>query len=181
MIAFSQSENDTNDIIKLVVNNYKNDTIDVFYKFQNQELIDNLSDAEWRKIDLGKILEECSKKYDTITERDLFFECWNSKLSNDTAAFQFEKIRVKHCRNNDFLKETNDKKLKKHYKASYIKNKKTKPLAFISFPLISADRKKAIVYCTYLEENLSGNKGYYILEKINRKWKIITYEFRGFM
>lgn len=181
MVSFSQSENDAKDIIKLVVDVYKNDTINVFYKFHNQELIYDLSQTEWKKFDLSKIFEECSKKYDTITEKDLFFECINSKFPNDTATFKFEKIKVNYYGNSDLLEKTNDTRIKKIHKTSFGKNIKIKPLSFISFPLISSDKKKAIVYCTFITGSLSGNKGYYILEKINRKWKIVNYEFRGFM
>jgi hypothetical protein len=182
LTSFSQSDKNAGEIIRLVVNDYKADTIEVFYKFNNQSLIRDLWDEESRKLDFGRIFNDCSKKFDTITESKKIAECIANGIPNDSATFEFEKIRIPFFGGDgDILKKMDNKKIAGFFKGKYQKNRKFRPMAAISFPLFDKHKKKAIVYCSYLGVGLSGNMGYFILEKINDKWEISHYIIRGFI
>ena len=171
---FSQTENDLIEIIELVIADYNSDTIMVYHKFDNSELI---SDLDRVKMDMViEIIEKHNRELDSCgaNKNDVIrlFEVFE-----DSVVVKFEKIDVQYFSSINLLNKKDNKRIKRYTKVDLIKNRKY-PLAYISIPLIATDQQKAIVYTSYVCGGLCGNGDTIYLEKINGKWKIIERKTR---
>ena len=149
-VSFSQTEKDLTAIIELVIAEYQSDTIIVYNRFNNDQLLSDLENA--------KNFQDFQthEKYGTV------------EIENINVDF-FSAIKKMDKKNNKRIRGYTKTKLKKNNR---------KPVAYISFPLISTDRKSAIVYGSYICGGLCGSGGIFFLKKINGQWNIKAYENR---
>jgi hypothetical protein len=173
-VSFSQTDKDLTEIIELVIAEYKTDTIIVNNRFNNDEVLSALDDAKSRKD--SKIHDKYKTELDS-NGIDPNWEIKTAEMYEDSVTVQIENIKVKFFPTITLVDKKDNKRIKRYTKTKLKKNKK-RPVAFISFPLISTDRKRAIVYGSYICGGLCGNGGVFYLEKIKGKWKMIEYERR---
>ncbi len=172
--SFSQTEKDLTEIIELVIADYQSDTIIVYYKFDNYKLLSALDEAKSYKD--SQIHEKYKSELDS-SGIDLNWEIKTAEMYDDSVTIEIEKIKVEFFPTITIIDKKDNNRIRRYSKTELKKNKK-KPLAYISFPLISKDRKKAIIYGSYVCGGLCGSGGIFHLEKINGEWKIIEYERR---
>ena len=151
-LSLAQTKKDLTEIVELIVSECSYNEKVVFKKFDNDLLLSNLKDS---------FLSNISKK-ESYTD-NLFVEFENLKINISSA------IKL--------VKKKNNKPIRSYTKIK-LKNNKSKPITYISFPLISNDNKKAVVYSSYICGTLCGNGGVFFLEKTNGKWEIIKYKER---
>ena len=173
-VTFSQTDEDLTEIIELVIAEYQNDTIIVNNRFNSDELLSALDGAKSRKD--SKINDKYRTKLDS-NGIDPNWEIKTAEMYEDSVTVKIEKIKVKFFPAITIVDKKDNKRIKRYTKTKLKKNKR-KPVAYISFPLISTDGKKAIVYGSYICGGLCGSGGIFYLEKINGKWKMMEYERR---
>ena len=174
-VSFSQIKNDLTEIIEIIVTDYKSDTINVYHRFKNFRL---LSDLDRLKSDKDSKIHE---KYDSELDSNGININWEievAEMYDDSVTVNIERLKVKFFPSITFIDKKENKRIKRYFKTKYEKNKRKKPIAYISVPLISTDGKKAIVYGSYICGSLCGSGGVFHLEKINGKWKIADYVIR---
>jgi hypothetical protein len=169
--AFSQTENDVREIVQLVVKSYQSESIVVYHKFDNRELLNTLF-----AIKSTQDYEQILPYLDSLST-DRVWEIVDEQES-DTATTIIEKITIYHKMNYDTAKKYNNKKLNRFFRSDYQKRRKKKPLAIISTPIIATDSKKAFVYGLYVCGGFCGNGGIFFLEKTNNTWQIVRYDIR---
>lgn len=163
--TFSQSESDWDKLIGLVVSEYKADTIQVYHKFENSKLIWDLKNVKSTQ-DM-EIYDKFGTNFDIVAP----------KTVDDTVTVKIENIKVVFYSTEKTLKKKHNKRVNKYTKETLLK-RKNEQYAYISIPLISIDKKYAIIYSGYYCGGLCGNGGIFYLENINGVWKIINYERR---
>lgn len=175
LVSFSQTENETKEIVALIVNQYKMDTINIFYKFHNNDLIN-----DFQQIKSDNEIATLRKYYKIVDSigYDKYFDRIQAEIFDDSITIQFENVLIPYFINEKRLKQTESKKIKKLYDEKYVKNKKTRPISSISIPLISKDQKKALIYVSHIFGSLEGHGDIVFFEKINGKWKISGYKMR---
>jgi len=137
------------EIIKLVVDKFnKNEKNIVYYRLDNNSLLNDLFLAFSGNIEFDH---------------------------SDSAIIKLKDIDLKYWTNSTLLKKTNNKRVKPFFNRDYVKNKSNKPIAYISFPLISIDGENAIVYASYVCGGLCGSRGYFYLKKTDNIWTLIEY------
>lgn len=153
-----------------MVDEYSKDTIEVYYKFENEWLINEFEEARSR-FEMKK-MEELALGQDSVSivERLAIFD--------DNVEIDFEGIKVKYYERIEKLEKSNKKRVDRYAKGKFNKRKKLIPLAYISSPIISENGKYAIVYCSYVCGNLCGCAEYQYFKKDNNKWVIYKYELR---
>ena len=166
-VSFSQTEKDLTEIIELVIAEYQSDTIIVHNRFDNDELIAALKKTKSKKD--TKIHE----KYGTALTWDIII----NEMDADSITVEVEKVKVEFFPTIKVLEKKNNKSIRQYTKTK-LKRTKKRPIAYISFPLISTDRKRAIVYGSYNCGALCGSGGIFYLENVNGKWKLVEYERR---
>ena len=177
----SQQKNDITEIISLVVNNYKKDTLEVYNRFHNNELIKDFEDAETvkffetnKKIEnriKGTEFKDVEEKEKLLIHLDLLWE----NMHTDSVTLSFQKIKVLINETTTLINKKNNKRINRYAKSNLTRKKKKK-YAFISFPIISSDKSKAIVYVGYYCGGLCGSGGILHLEKKNGTWQILEFE-----
>lgn len=175
-----QQKNDSKEIIDLVVNNYKNDSIEVYHKFHNYELIKDFDNAESEKF--LKITREIEKRINSsefaeLDEKEkagIYLDFLWENIDADTVTVTFNKIKILLNTNKKLIDRKDNKRIKKYTKKN-LTNKKKNKYAFISFPIISTDKIKAIIYVGYYCGSLCGKGGILHLEKLNGKWEIVEF------
>ena len=173
-VSFSQTEKDLTEIIELVISEYQSDTIIVYNRFNNYELLSALDGAKSYKD------SQIHEKYRTELDSNGIDPNWEIKTAemyDDSLTVKIEKVKVEFFPAITIVDKKDNKRLRRYTKTKLKKNKR-KPVAYISFPLISTDRKRAIVYGSYVCGGLCGSGGIFYLEKINGKWKMVKYERR---
>ncbi len=173
-VSFSQTEKDLTEIIELVIAEYQTDTIIVNNRFRNEELLSALDGVKSRKD------SEIHDKYGTELDSNGIDPNWEIKTAemyDDSVTVKIEKIKVEFFPAITIIDKKDNKRLRRYTKTKLKKNKR-KPVAYISFPLISTDQKRAIVYGSYICGGLCGSGGIFHLEKINGKWTMLEYERR---
>ena len=172
-ISFSQNKSDYSEIIKVVVSSYESDSIKIYKRFNNNRLLEELeriktlkTQALYRKYEKPKDSKKLNKYYDRIID----------EIYSDSVTVKIENIKVNFFFNSNQLEKKDKRKINPYYRTKY--SRKKRPVAFISFPLISVNEKKAIVYGMYICGGLCGSGGVFFLEKNNGKWTIIKYEIR---
>ncbi len=169
-VVFSQTDKDISEIIQLVINEYKSDTISVYFRFKNDRL---KSDLEITKsIHDRKIYEVHNGDFDYYVENIA------PRVDDDSVTVRMEKIKLTYSIQQKITKKTNNKRVRRFVKSDFKKSKRNTPFAFISIPLVSTDTKKAIVYGSYYCGGLWGSGGVFFFEKINKVWTFINYEQR---
>ncbi|WP_452601970.1 hypothetical protein [Pontimicrobium sp. MEBiC06410] len=175
-ISFSQNKSDYSEIIKVVVSTYKSDSIKIYKRFNNNNNNRLLKELErirtlktqdlYHKYEKPKDSKKLNEYYDRIVD----------EIYSDSVTVKIENIKINFFSNFNQLEKKNKRKIYPFYKTKY--SRKKRPIAFISFPLISVNEKKAIVYGMYICGGLCGSGGLFFLEKINNKWIIVKYEIR---
>lgn len=173
-VSFSQTEKDLTEIIELVIAEYQTDTIIVHNRFDNHELLSALDGVKSRKD--SQIHEKYGTELDS-NEIDPNWEIKTAEMYDDTVTVKIEKIKVEFFPAITIVDKKDNKRVRRYTKIKLKRNKRN-PVAFISYPLISTDRKKAIVYGAYVCGGLCGSGGIFYLEKINGKWEMVEYERR---
>lgn len=166
--GFSQSENDLREIVQVVVKHYQYDTIDVYHKFANQKLLNNLFSIKMNQE--TKIYEQLLLHPDSLSA-DRRWEIVGEQMS-DTTTISIEGLRIFYNSNYLTVEGNDSKKLNRYFKNDYQKRRRKLPLAYISSPVIITDNKKAFVYW-HINSGLYGNDGMLFLEKTNNNWQII--------
>jgi hypothetical protein len=167
-ISFAQFENDVEKIIEIVVKDYRKDSIDICFKFENVNLLNDIESA--RSNYHYKLLEKYS--FDDL----LSFE--NNWELIEPEELRFEGINVHYENSKKLIKKKSKKKIKKYVKGKYQTDKSTRPLAFISIPLISQNNDEAIVYVSYTCGGLCGSGGIIYFKKINYFWERVDYQLK---
>lgn len=165
-VSFSQTENDLSEIIKLVVREYKTDTINVYSRFENAEMRSALDDTKTGQ-DM-QISELYNSHFDSVAPR----------IYDDTVTIRFYKLKVLYSKQKRFTKKTDNKKIRRYLKSDFEKRRRKGPVAFISIPLISMDNEKAIVFGSYYCGSLCGSGGTFFFQKVNGVWTLMDYERR---
>ena len=165
--AFSQSENDVREITALMVRKHDNDTINIYHKFENRELIQTINSA--KNSQEHKQLLKIESRYDSSDADEIL------KIFGDDVLVEIEGIAFKYDEAMKSAKERDADKISKYVSSNFQKRKQKQPLAFISTPLLSADGKHAIVYCSYSCGSLCGSGGIQFFEKVQREWKLMSY------
>ena len=173
-VSFSQSDKDLAKIIQLVIENYQTDTIIVYHKFDNYELLVSLDGAKSYKD--SQIHEKYKAELDS-NGVDPNWEIKSAEMYDDSVTVKIEKVKVEFFPTISIVDKKDNKRIKRYTKAKLKKNKK-KPVVFISFPLISIGGNRAVVYGSYVCGGLCGSGGIFYLGKINGKWSILEYERR---
>jgi len=173
-VSFSQADKDLTEIIELVIANYQADTISVYHKFDNYKLLSSLDGAKSYKD--SQIHEKYKSELDS-SGIDLNWEIKTAEMYDDSVTVVIDKIKVEFFPAITIVDKKDNKRIRRYTKTELTKNKKN-PFAKISYPLISTDRKKAIVYGSYICGGLCGSGGIFYLEKLNGVWKIVGYERR---
>ncbi|MBZ0327190.1 MAG: hypothetical protein K8F54_06255 [Altibacter sp.] len=171
-VAFSQTEKDLTEIIELVITEYQADTISVYNKFINDELLSALVLIKNQKD--SNIHEKYVTKLDS-NGNDLNWEIKTAEMYDDTVTVNIEKMKVKFFPAIEIGDKKDNKRIRRYTKIDLIKHKK-KPFAYISFPLISIDGSKAVIYSGYVCGGLCGSGGIFYFEKVDGEWKIIGFE-----
>ena len=173
--AFSQTQNDIQEIVELVVKSYQADNVIVYHKFDNRQLAHELFGI--KSSQESKIYEQILQHPDSLS-MDRLWEIVGEHQS-DTATMTIRGMRIFY--NSNYLTtENNDgKKLNRFFRTNYQKRRLKQPLAFISTPIIATDNKKAFVYATYVCGGFCGNGGLFLLVKINNTWQIAGYDIQS--
>ena len=166
--AFSQTKDDLTDIINLVIEKYQTDSILVYNRFENNKL---LSDFERKKLSYYNI-----KSLDDDRLNEFYIDTLKYRMDYANTKY-FELLYYPNSEDN-ILEKKNNKRINRYTDIKLRNNTKKYPLAFISYPLISIDNKKAIAYGRYVCGPLCGSGGIFFLEKIEGVWKIIDYQMR---
>lgn len=159
---FSQ---DYSEILQLLNDELKKDTISLYYRFDNRELFYTLEDEFFDREN------EIYNKYDSIPDeinlqkdleelRSPFIIVYLPILNIETYYYQAENL----------AKRTHGKKIMKYYPNRFEKDKDKRPLLFISIPLITVDERKAFIFGSYVCGNLCGGNSVREYEKLNGKW-----------
>tara|TARA_R110000765_G_scaffold406644_1_gene503706 strand:- start:83 stop:586 length:504 start_codon:yes stop_codon:yes gene_type:complete len=162
------------EIIELVIAEYQTDTIIVHNRFDNDELLSALDRAKSYKD--SQIHEKYGTKLDS-NGIDPNWEIKTAEMYDDSVTVKIEKVKVEFFPAITIVDKKDNKRLRRYTKIQLKKNKR-KPVAYISFPLISTDRKRAIVYGSYVCGGLCGSGGIFYLKKVNGKWKMVEYDRR---
>ena len=160
----SQTKEDVSQIINLVIQEYNPDSTYIYNRFKNTNL---LSDIERRYFFEIENLDD---------ERLNEFYVDTLAYNLDYAKKYFKLPFYLNLDNN--INKTDNKRINKYTDKKVENNRKKRPIAFISYPLISVDNKKAVVYGAYVCGGLCGSGGIFFLEKIDGFWKIINYQMR---
>ena len=162
----AQSGNDYSDILRLALDLYAKESINVYSRFENSEI-----EAELERV----------KSDNARQQYDLFgadFDLVTPGMYDDTVTVVMDKIKLLYFEQKKKTIETANKRISRFIKFNFEKNRKKRPLAFISIPVISLDREKAIVYCYYVCGNLCGEGGTLYFKKENNKWILTNYIHR---
>ncbi len=173
-VSFSQTEKDLTEIIELVIAEYQTDTIFVHNRFDNHELLSALDRVKSLKD------SQIHEKYGTELDSKVIDPNWDIKTAemyDDTVTVKIENIKVEFFPAITIVDKKDNKRVRRYTNIKLKKNKRN-PVAFISYPLISTNRKKAIVYGAYVCGGLCGSGGIFYLEKIKGKWHMVEYERR---
>ena len=177
---FSQTEEDYSEVIRLVISEYQKDTIKVYKKFHNNKLHSDLigvkSEQDSKISKKYKILKDSVRP--DINRLNTYVDQEMEERNDDSTYVEIENIKILFFSNLEMIDNKNKGRIDKYYKAEFENNRKNRPIAFISYPLISIDKNKAIVYGSYVCGGLCGSGGIYFLEKVNEKWKVSKYEIR---
>lgn len=169
-IFSNKLELDTEKIINLIVEKYEKNSIKIYNKFENNDLIKDLENAKSR-IEIEK-MESLKSEKDSITMDDIF------AFLDEEINIEFKGITFNYSDNFKRLKKYNSKRIRKYGKGKYHKTMKNLPLISISKPIISEDGKFAIVYNVYYCKGLCGSGGIYFLEKTESNWRISEHKTR---
>lgn len=155
------------EIIELAIAEYQTDTLVVYNRFENDELMAALKKRKSKKD------TKAHEKYG----KELTWDIIVNEIDADSITVEVEKVKVDYFPTINVLDKKNNKRIRKYTKTK-LKRTKKRPTAFISFPLISTDRKRAIVYGSYDCGGLCGSGGIFYFENINGKWRLIVYKRR---
>jgi predicted ATP-grasp superfamily ATP-dependent carboligase len=146
----------------------------IYNRFNNDKLLSALDGVKSYKD--SQIHEKYGAEVDS-NGIDPNWEIKTAEMYDDSVTVVIEKVKVKFFPAIAIIDKMNNKRIRQYTKKDLKKNK-NKPLAYMSFPLISTVRKRAIVYGSYVCGGLCGSGGIFYLEKVNGKWKVVEYERR---
>ena len=159
----AQSKQDYVEIIELVVDDCRADSAVIYNKFMNKSLMKDL-----RKNREHHIEDQIASN----ESQDLM-----SLYANNSLVLDFEGISYNHNHSQEVLKKAHRNKLRRYYKNGY--RSKGKPINYLSFPLISANKKHALIKVQHYCGPLCGSSGYYLLKWENGKWGIEDFVLRS--
>ena len=162
-VSFAQDNSEFKEILGLVIEQFEKESIIVYSKFENSEILEELERN--KSVHDSKILDSLGTDFGIVSP----------KVLDDTVTINMDKMRVIYSEQKELVTKTSNKKLNRFLKRKFEKNRKIRPLAFISFPILSADKKEAIVYGYYVCGNLCGEGGTFYLEKENNEWRLRRY------
>ncbi len=165
-VSLAQTNNEYEKILSIVIEQFEVESIKVYSRFENSEIIEELERI--KKVHENKILDSLGANFDIISP----------KIYDDTVTVVMDEVRLSYFDQKELLSKTSNGKVNRFLNQKFEKNRKKRPLAFISFPVLSHDRRKAIVYVYYVCGNLCGEGGTIYLEKSGEDWRPIKYIFR---
>ncbi len=178
--CLSQQNNDSQDIVNFVIQNYSKDSIKVYHKFYNNRLIKDLESAEIDKsLKIFRFIEEKIQDsiYNGLNEdekNDIRLDLLWNNLHADTVTIKFKKTKILLNQSLEIIDQKNNKRIKRQPRKS-LTSKKVGKFIYLSYPLASKDRKTAFIYLGYYCGGLCGRGGILYLEKLNGAWQIVEY------
>lgn len=176
LFSFSQTESDYKMIIQQVIEKYDSSSVKVYKKFVNHSKIELIEHYKLRQD--NQLINKYSDQKDSL-KFIFIIDVIDSYWQSDTASIKIENIEIDYLLTKNYLESTNQKRINKFFDSdNYEKRKKVRPIVFLSFPILSRDNRKALVYDSHVNGPLSGSGGVYFLEKVHDKWKIVGWEVR---
>ena len=167
ILSFAQSIEDVWQITDLLVKEYAKDSILVYHRYNNRQLLQEIDQVEIKTyVEQLESLNEASSIDNQLEALSIV-----QNINYEGLQINYEDVLKK-------LKFFDRKKLGKQFGEKLQKNKGKRPLSFISSPIVAKDGKSALVHCTYVCGKLCGSGGIQYLEKTDEKWQLGIYEMR---
>ena len=156
----SQTKKDYKQVLALVIDNFHNDSINVYFQFNNSSSLSKLEELK-RENDLNYLKEHLN---------DSIIYCTRG-TSNFILELNLFSIQIDYYSLKDGLEKTENQKIKS-YKSNNLNKDEDIPIAYISAPIFSINSVEAIIYSKFYCGSMCGSEGYYLLVKVNGDWEI---------
>ncbi|BAO54734.1 hypothetical protein [Nonlabens marinus] len=170
--SFSQSDDDYRELIDLAITSFGKDSTLIFKRFDNKTILQDLNLLIGEKH--ISVVKKYRKNLDSI-DTDAYWKITSAAMFGDTVTVAFQKLNFYSEVNIQQLNKTQNKRIERYTDKNLKRNRKL-PIARISYPIITSDEKKAIVYFSNVCGSLCASGGFIQFKKVFGVWEFVKRE-----